>query len=140
MTRGDVVQYLQFELGALAADAGIDTSNSVAGYAPAVDAALRAIGVTEALLAAPVILDGQIVDVLALAVYYALLKIQRALATRVDVAFFSPAQSKRRSQVFTQVKQLVEQARIDLIARGYLSGGITLGRLSFDFLEPDHEY
>jgi len=107
-----------------------------ATYGDAINQALRALGTLQGDLPTATVLDAQVSDSIALAEYYSLQRFARALALQVDITLDAPVESKKRSQMFTQVTALLALARADVKARGYLDQSWELGRLSLDFIEP----
>lgn len=128
--------HLQNQFSALATETGQATTDTAAGYGPALDAALRELGYTADQLADADTTDAQDGDYLALAEYYALVRFARSLVVKVNVSVDAPAVRKDRNQAYQGVLKLIELSKADLEDRGYLASSWSMGYLNLDFLEP----
>lgn len=117
INRNALLQHLVNEFGKLATETGQVTTDSLAGYGPAIDRALRRLGVAETDLATAELDDADGPAAFALAEYYALLRFQRALAVRGDIDGASVIGP--RSQVFQQVRDMLADAKLACEALGY---------------------
>jgi hypothetical protein len=142
-TRVSATTHLANELAKLAAETGQVLTDSAAGFGPAIDRALRTLGVAEASLATTTVDDDDVPAYLALCEYHALARIWRALATRADVSARNVMGP--RAQVFQHVKDLMEMAANECAALGYPVGSLgasasggswNVGSLTLDFIEP----
>lgn len=143
-TRAQAATHLTNELGALALEAKQVTTDSAAGWGPAIDKALRTLGTAESSLATATVVDADVPAYLALCEYHALVRFWRTVATRADVAARNVMGP--RAQVFQHVKDLLEIAAINCANLGYtVSGpygaggasGWEYGTLNVDFVEPE---
>jgi hypothetical protein len=144
-TRTSATTHLSNEFAALASETGQAVTDSTAGFGPAIDRALRTLGVTEADLAAATVADANVPAFLALCEYHALARIWRSLATRADVSARNVMGP--RAQVFQHVKDLVTEAANTCASYGYpvgtpIAGGAgsggswQAGSLTLDIIEP----
>ena len=106
----------------LSADTGQPTTDSIAGFRPAIDKALRALGTPEADLSEATVADGSVPAFLALCEYHALVRIWHALATRADPAGVRNVNSAR-AQVVQHVKDQVADLAATCASLGYPVGG-----------------
>jgi len=136
LLRSDLLAHLDVQFAPLATATMPPLATQEATYGDAVNQTLRALGTLQGDLPTASVLDAQVSDAIALAEYYSLQRFARALALQVDITLDAPVESKKRSQMFTQVTALLALARADVKARGYLDQSWELGRLSLDFIEP----
>jgi len=136
LLRSDLLTHLDAQFAPLATATMPPLATQEATYGDAINQALRALGTLQGDLPTATVLDAQVSDSIALAEYYSLQRFARALALQVDITLDAPVESKKRSQMFTQVTALLALARADVKARGYLDQSWELGRLSLDFIEP----
>jgi hypothetical protein len=132
MTRAQGLTHLQNEFSALAAEAKQDTTDSAAGFGPALDRAFLALGTTGT---AP---DADTGAFMALAEYHALHRLWRTLATRADVQARNVMGP--RAQVFQHVKDLMAEASERCAELGYPVHGTaawSYGQINLDYLEPE---
>lgn len=137
LTRAELLTHLTNEFAALATDTGQATTDTAAGFGPAIDFALRQTGTAQADLAAGTVPGGSEDDGLLLAEYAALRRFARALANRVDISLDAPSASRRESQAFAQVKTLIDAVRKELEESGHLASAWSLGSLNLDLFEPE---
>jgi hypothetical protein len=140
LARADLYTYLDGQFAALAQATLPAFATPAALYDPAIDQALRALGVAQSALPTAAVADDQTPDALALAEYYSLLRFARALTQQVDLQAQAPRLAKKRSQFFDHVHTLLEDARAELVGRGYLGQGWDIQRLELDFLEPAQDF
>ena len=141
-TRASATTHLSNEFAALASETGQLTTDSTGGFGPAIDRALRTLGVTEANLATATVTDANVPAFLALCEYHALARIWRALATKADVSARNVMGP--RAQIFQHAKDLMEMAANECAALGYpvgslgatASGSWQTGSLTLDIIEP----
>jgi hypothetical protein len=124
-TRAQVKTYLSFELGSLALEAKQATTDSAAGFGPAIDKALRTLGYAESALATAAASDSEVPAYLALSKYHALLRIWATIATRADVQARNVMGP--RAQVFQHVRDLVNIAAAECATFGYPVGNVEGG-------------
>lgn len=111
----------------------------------AIDQAFRALGVLEADLPTAACSDSQVVDLIALAVYYTLDELLNHTPTGADIQAYTPAVMKKRSQIFAQLRLLRDDAARKASALGYTTVSSTgmegwqMARVQLDYLEPDTE-
>lgn len=135
MNRDQAFAHVAAEYAELVAVLGLEVDEPTFGAA--VDAAWRALGVdTTATVDAT--RDG---DTLALLDYYALRRMQRAAAMRIDVAVSVADASTRRSasQLSANIRALLDMALSEVRARGLDVGGgdgWSQGAIGLDFIEP----
>lgn len=139
MERADALTYLQNQFAGLAYVTGQATTDTPAGYGPAIDQALRALGYTSDQLATADVADTSTVDYLALADYYALVRFSRALVVSVDEERQTGSGRRSRENLAGKVTALLEESRKALGDLGYLGATWESGALSLDFLEPSTE-
>lgn len=142
MGRAEITTYLAGQLAALTTETGQAVTDSALGFGPAIDDALRRIGVSEAGLATATATDAQAPAVLAMARYYALRRIAQDLAVRVDYA--STAVEGDRDRLYAHVRELMQDAAGEAASFGYSmdgsgrwAGAWSRGTLTLDALEPD---
>jgi hypothetical protein len=140
LARADLYTYLDGQFSGLATATLPALTTLPAVYDPAIDQALRALGVAQVALPTAAVTDDQTPDALALAEYYSLLRFARALTQQVDLQAQAPRLAKKRSQFFDHVHLLLQDARAELLSRGYLGQGWDIQRLELDFLEPDMDF
>ena len=121
-TRAQMKTYLSLELAALAAEAKQVTTDTAAGFGPAIDKALRTLGCGETALPTATVADGDVPAYLALSKYHALLRIWATLATRADVQARNVMGP--RAQVFQHVRDLVNLAAAECATLGYPVGTV----------------
>ncbi len=137
-TRSQALDHLANEFAALAVEIGLPESDTQDGFGPPLDRALRALGYAEFALPTASVTDTEIPAFLALAEYYALLRFQRALAVRGDIdkqKLIGP-----RSQIFQQVRDLLDAARDNCASYGYALTGAPaweFGQLGLDYIEAE---
>lgn len=136
LSRSDLLTALQNEFSALATETSQVTTDTAAGYGPAIDYALRQTGTAQSELATGTIPTGDEDAGLLLAQYGALRRFSRALAGRVDITLDAPQVSKKRSQAFQQVQTLIAGVKAELEEVGYGESAFSMGSLQLDFLEP----
>lgn len=138
-TRASATSHLAVQFATLATETGQVTTDTSAGFGPAIDQALRKIGGTaEADLATATVADATVPAFLALAEYYALTRFARALATRVD--FGVPTVEADRPRIFAHIDRLIKLAREECAAQGYPVDGSeswSFARLQLDYIEPE---
>ena len=138
-TRASAASYLAVQFATLATETDQATTDTSAGFGPALDQALRKIGGTaEADLAAATVADATVPAFLALAEYYALRRFARALATRVD--FGAPTVEGDRPRIFQHISRLIVMAREECAAQGYPLDGSEIWSytsLQLDYIEPE---
>lgn len=138
LTRSDLLVHLQNTFAALATVTGQATTDSAAGYGPAIDYTLRTLGTAQADLATGEVATGSEQVGLWLAEYAALRRFQAALVVKAtDLRIDGPLVDKKRSQMMKNIEALLGAIKEDLTGAGYLNDGFSLGRLQLDFLEPE---
>ena len=138
--RVDLYNYLNGQFAPLVAATLPAGTTGPTAYDPAIDQALRALGIAEAALSTAQVTDAQTSDTIVLSEYYSLLRFSRALSLQVNVQLGHPRIAKQRSQLFDHVHLLLTEARTELINRGYLGQGWDIERLELDFLEPAQDF
>jgi hypothetical protein len=142
MDRLTVTNLLTNQYKALSGDLNIPETAATL-YDAAVDMALRAMGVLEADLSSFIVADSLTVDYIALVDYFTLESFLRHTPTFADIQAYTPAIAKKRSQIFTQLRALRDDAAHKAAALGYTAiatDGVDswqLGRVNLDYLEPD---
>lgn len=139
MLRTDALTYLVHQFAGLATVTGQATTDTAAGYGPALDQALRTLGYSADQLAAADVPDADTTAYLALAEYYALVRFSRALIVSVDEERQTGTGKRSRSNMADKVRALLEESRKALTEMGYLGAAWESGALSMDFLEPSAE-
>lgn len=142
-TRAQALSYLQNEHANLLKASGVATTDTAGGLGGPLDKAFRALGTVEASLATATVTDAQTPALLALADYYTLSRIWRAVGNRADVGDGRQVLGAR-SQVFQQVKDLLAEAAATCASYGYpvgaaaaAAGAWTYGSINLDFIEPE---
>lgn len=139
--RAELIAYMAAEHAQLLADARIATTDAPAGLKLPADQVFLRVGIAEANLAGATHPDT--LALYALADYYLLRRIARALATRVDLG--AQAVEGDRPRVFDHIARLIDQAAGDCAAEGYPVGadaagegaGWSYGALNLDIVEPE---
>lgn len=137
ISRAQLAAYLDQDFGALADAIGQTADDdSIVGYGPDIDNALRKLGTSESELEGATVEEGKRDAVFTLAEYYAARRIWRHLASRANVKVDDSQFDYR--QVLTSIKQVVDDARQQCQALGYdvTGGGWGVGQLNLDWLEP----
>lgn len=138
LTRSDATAYLAGTLAELLAESGVGTTDVTGALKEPIDAALRAVGVSQTDLPTATVADASAAGFLAALDYHGLLRIQRALARRVDLNLDGPSMSKRYSQAVEAVKGMVADAKAEMIAHGVGVGGSwTVGTVTLGIYETD---
>jgi hypothetical protein len=140
MDRADAMAYINSEFSKLIAEVGLSPTDDAAGFSYAIDNALREYGI------APDDFDDfdtppdQEDELQSLLDYFALRRIQRAAAAKVDVSSGASGTSKSRSQLSVQIADLLTFATERAQAYGYVVtkswGG---GEINLDFIEAQPE-
>jgi len=137
-TRTQATTHLSNELGEIADEVGQVKTDSAAGFGPALDRALRKLGVGESGLATATVADADVEAYMALCEFYALQRMWRNLSVRGDVdgqSVIGP-----RSGVFYRVERLFHQAKEMCEALGYTVDSTAAwesGKLNLDYIEPE---
>lgn len=138
INRNVAAAYLATQYSTLAAAIGqTDSDDSVTGYGPDIDAALRKLGKTESALAAATVEDAQRDAFLGLSEFYAARRLFRQfgafITTKVDDSQFDYKQAQ------ANVKAMMDEAKAQCIALGYdvQGGGWTVGNLNLDWVEAE---
>jgi hypothetical protein len=136
--RSDALAYIAGTYAQLATETGTTVTDDAAGFGFVIDAAARAFGDPD-----PTTLevsDDLIDDFQALLDYYALQRLSRAAAAKVDIGSGSSGTTKSRSQLFAQIRDLLEDARRIAVGMGYVLGkGFRSGYINLDFIEAAEE-
>lgn len=137
MNRSEAMDYLTDAHLEIATEAGFDENRTLIAYKTVIDHALRLLDYTEGELSSADTTSAETPAYLAALDYYALSRFARVFAIRTDTSV-SGALSVSQSQAFTQVSQLVEDARQRLVSLGVDPAGesMQIGRINLDFLEP----
>jgi hypothetical protein len=138
ITRATLTTHLATEFAFLAAETGQVVTDTTAGFGPALDRALRAMGVAETALATATVVDANVPAVYALAEYFALLRFQRALAVRGDID--GAKAIGPRAQIFQHVRDMLADAVIACQALGYdlrAAAAWEFAHLTLDYIEPE---
>ncbi len=139
MNRTDGLAYLKDEYQELSTEAGLSQDAELKAYGTVIDQSLRQLGFTEDQLGVATLTPNEVVPFLALLDYFALSRFARIFSTRMDVQL-SSAINAARSQVYKQVKELLDKAEARLSGLGVSPVDmLTVGRLNLDFLEPEME-
>ena len=136
MDRVAAVALLSSEYQELVAETKLTTEQTSSAYNNAVDMALRQLGYAETDLATAA--PSQSIPYIALLNYYALKRFVRLLSPRFDVNIAGSLQASR-SQAFSHVRGLLEDAETECINLGFTLGGkigFQMGRVELDFNEP----
>lgn len=136
MNRTAALAYVQQEFLDLATEAGLDQTPLLMAYNTVIDQALRGLGYAEVDIATTDTLDTEVPGYLALLDFYALTRFSRIFALRMDVTVAGSV-TARQSQIFTQVKLLLDAATKRLDGLGLnQQEQVALGRVTLDYLEP----
>lgn len=137
MDRTSATTYLTNEYAGLMTEIGFNSGQIAVAYSTAADMALRQLGFAEVDLATADVAQADILGYLALLNYYALRRIQRDLAIRVDVTIAGQI-TATRSKAAVQVKALLDDARMEAEALGFsiTKPAMAAGRFTLDYLEP----
>lgn len=136
MTRGEILAYLRGQYPEIGSELGFSAQDSLSGYGPAIDMALRTVGIAEASLAAPTLPTSvTVLDVLTLAEYFAILRFLKAVALKVDIRIDSPTAQKLQDQMTRHLGSLADRMKGFLEQRGFLAGDFSMEFLNLDFLE-----
>lgn len=137
MNRSDSVTYLSEQFGTIAAELGVTATDTTAGYKAPIDTALRLVGITETDLATAEV-TANIVTYQTALDFTTLQYLWRKASVRVDITVGTPAVSKKRSQVFAQIGDMLKAARSAAEDAGVLDGAASwqAGRIGLDYLEP----
>jgi len=142
MNRSEALAYLASEYKTLASVAEIEESDSAIGYKNVINSALRELGYTESDLATTECdYTASVKNYTALLDYYALRRLTRVLATKIDYSI--DGQSHKEQQIYAQAKELLEEATIIVTALGFNVGtanSMTFGTLNLDFLTSGTEF
>lgn len=145
MDRNAALDYVANEYKKPADDLGILQTDTSAGWKSVIDAAFLSIGTEYTGLQTATFSDtadtafGDPLPVVFIALlnYYAIRRLLRAASTRVDITTGQPIEGAVRSQLFKQLKALLDDAQAELIQYGFGNvPQIIAGRLNLDFLEP----
>lgn len=111
-------------------------TDDTAGYKAPIDMALRLIGTDEADIATADI-TSDVFDYQVALDFAALQHLWRKAAARVDIEVGDPSVSKKRSQLFKQIGEMLKEARAAAENAGVIDGASswTSGRVNLDFLE-----
>lgn len=139
--RAELIAYMAAEHAQLLADARIATTDTTAGLKLPADQVFLRVGIASGSLATAEHADT--LALYALADYYLLRRIARALASRVDIG--AQAVEGDRPRTFEHIIQLIEQAAGDCAAEGYPVGadaakesaGWTYTAINLDIVEPE---
>ncbi len=142
LTRASATTLLAGRFAELLTESGVAATDTPGGLGGPIDDALRDQGVAEsALTTDPVVSDANTRGFLALAEYYVLRRIWRAVGRFVDIRLDAPDVDKKRSQLAKAVKEQLDEARA--AAAGYGLGTVNSWQapaaLSTDYLEPADE-
>lgn len=139
-TRANALTYLQNQYAALCTLTGQITTDSDAGYGPAIDDALMTLGTSYSDLPDATANNADVPAFRALLRYHALKHFAQKLAAKVDFAVTGSSASVRKetSKQLQQVRELMKEAASEVEAFGYSvsGGGWAIGSLNLDFLEP----
>jgi hypothetical protein len=137
MNRTAASLYLTNEYAELATDAKFTSDQLTTAYDTAIDMSLRWLDVAETDLAAADVAQANVLKYLALLNYFALKRFQRLLSIRTDVKIANRALDVSRSQAFSAVSKLLEQAEEELEGLGIsIKNSFEMGRVTLDFQEP----
>lgn len=139
--RAEVIAYIAAEHSQLLAEARMPTTDTPAGLKLPADQTFLRVGIEAGYLAAAEHADT--LALYALADYYTLRRIARAIAARTDLG--APAVEGDRPRTFEHISKLIEQAAGDCAAQGYPVGkeaategaGWTFGAINLDIVEPE---
>lgn len=138
MTRAQLLAYLAVEFAALFAETGIEADDTDDGIGFALDQTFRKLGATGDLSAASAA-DDEVEAAQALGEFYTLRRFLRALGGRSE--FDATAVKAGRTQVFTQVSDLLKDAAQRCTALGYAVTTVVdenaLMTLQLDYIEPE---
>jgi hypothetical protein len=134
--RADALIHLQNQFAPLASVVDQPTTDSAAGYGPALDQALRKLGYTADQLATAVVPDADVLDYLTLAEYYALERYALWFTVAVDEERQFGSGTRRRDNLAGKVTALLTERRAALTELGYIGTVWEGGALVLDFLEP----
>jgi len=139
MSRSSALTYLQNKYASLATYTGQATTDTDAGYGPAIDDALLTMGVAHSSLTGYTVADGLVRDYRVLLRVYALRQFEDELAGENSFDFGIGTLTTKRNAQLIQVQSLLAEAEKEATTLGYVlgsSGALKSGRLNLDFLEP----
>jgi hypothetical protein len=139
LDRTTAVNYLTEEFAELATDAKFTSQQTTNAYSTAIDNSLRKLGFAETDLPTAVVVQADTQKFLKLLEFFSLKRFSRLLSLRFDVEAGNKAISATRSQAFSHVERLVDEARAELAVLGVIVGGgsfFEMGRVELDFNEP----
>jgi hypothetical protein len=141
MDRGQALIYVSNEFRTLANDLSVLAEDDNLGWKSVIDAAFLSLDVPYTSLASATVDDNtQAQSLIALLNYYAVRRLMRAAATRIDLQTGHPAQLANRSQIMKNLQALLADVERDLVSIGLGVEQLEYGRFNLDFLEPCLEF
>src|SRR2546421_1456345 len=140
MDRVSAKAYLTSEFAELATNAKFDANATSQAYDTAINNALRKLNFAETDLPTAVVVQADTQKYIKLLEFFALKRFSRLLSLRFDVEAGNKAVVAQRSQAFSHVERLVDEARGELAVLGVIVGGgsfFEMGRVELDFNEPN---
>lgn len=145
VARRDVLAFLKGEFSELAANSAVNITieDSQQGIKAVLDRTFLELGVSYSALATASVDDTLYLASCAVASYFTLARISKALAPKVDIFTEHPSPEKRNSQAFKAVNDLMAHAKREAQGYGYLlridgaANMASYGELNLDILEPE---